>query len=254
MTRRRPPADVLRAFRAAGPARPLAGGQGTSWIAGDVVLKPDGGLLPEWLAGALAGVEKAGFRVAMPVPTRTGAWVHAGWTATRWVAGHATTTAWPEVVEAGRAFHRAVAGLGRPAFLDARRDPWAEADRVAWGERETRFSPGFAEVARRLRGALEPLGRAQLVHGDLTGNVLLTQGLDPAIIDIAPYWRPPAYAEGIVVADALCWHGAPASLPADVGVPVAAVARALLFRMATDDERGVAGADRYGAAAAAIGV
>jgi hypothetical protein len=63
-------------------------------------------------------------------------------------------------------------------------------------------------AAQRLRGALEPLGRYQS-----------------------------GYAEGVVIADALCGHDAPASLGELVDVPVAAVARALLFRMATTNER-----------------
>jgi hypothetical protein len=70
------------------------------------------------------------------------------------------------------------------------------------------------------------------VHGDLTNNVLLTAG-QPGIIDFSPYWRPPEYAEGIIIADALSWHEAPATLLEDVDVPVAAVARGLLFRMLT---------------------
>jgi hypothetical protein len=100
------------------------------------------------------------------------------------------------------------------------------------------------------------------LHADLTNNVLFAPGLPPAVIDISPYWRPPAYAEGVVVADALCWHDAPASLLQTTDVSVPAVARALLFRMATTNERvtsGAAAADlgdearRY-EAAAAIGV
>ncbi|MEV6598562.1 hypothetical protein AB0M36_17045 [Actinoplanes sp. NPDC051346] len=105
------------------------------------------------------------------------------------------------------------------------------------------------------------MGRPQLVHADLTKNVLLAPGLPPAIIDISPHWRPPAYAEGIVVADVLCWHDAPSTVWETVDVS-AAVARAMLFRMATTNERvrsGGEGVDlqdearRYGLAAAAIG-
>lgn len=64
------------------------------------------------------------------------------------------------------------------------------------------------------------------MHRDLTGNVLFSRSLPPAVIDISPYWRPPAYAEGVVVADALCWHEADGSLPDRAGVDTAAVARA----------------------------
>ncbi len=60
--------------------------------------------------------------------------------------------------------------------------------------------------------ALEPLGSPQIMHADLRGNILFSATLPPAVIDISPFWRPPEYAEGIVVADALCWHDAQAAL------------------------------------------
>ncbi|SNY71349.1 aminoglycoside phosphotransferase [Paractinoplanes atraurantiacus] len=260
------PSAVLRAFGADGPARPLAGGQGTSWAADHVVLKPDGGALHEWLAEAFADVTCEGFRLAAPVRARDGAWSAHGWSATRWVEGtepdYSAASTWQEILTAGRAFHRAVAHVGRPPFLDTRQDWWAQADRTAWSERTTSFVPEFVTLARRLEPALHPLGTPQLVHADLTQNVLFAPGLPPAIIDISPYWRPPAYADGIVVADALSWHDAPSSLWKTVGVSPAAVARALLFRMATTNERLLSGADanlrdearRYGRAATAIGL
>jgi uncharacterized protein (TIGR02569 family) len=231
------------------------------------VLKPDGGLLHEWLVEAFADVTADGFRLAMPVRARDGAWAVEGWSATRWVPGeepdYSTVSTWREILAAGRAFHQAVTHLDRPDFLDTRQDSWARADRAAWGERAIQCRPEFDSLARRLRPALEPLGDPQLVHADLTKNVLFAPGLPAAIIDISPYWRPPAYAEGVVVADALCWHEAPTSLWETVQVPVAAVARALLFRMTTTNERIRLGADgidvqdearRYGRAAEAIGL
>jgi len=122
----------------------------------------------------------------------------------------------------------------------------------------------FMAVASRLRVALEPLGRSQLVHGDLTGNVLFAQDQPPAVIDLSPYWRPPKYAEGVVLADALCWHDAPPSLLKEAEVSVTAVARGLLFRLLTTNERVVRQeisptalvkeARRYHAAACAIGL
>jgi uncharacterized protein (TIGR02569 family) len=262
-----PPPAVLAAFGVDGPARRLPGGQGTSWRAGDLVLKPDTGEVHGRLAEALADVVPDGFRLARPVRTLDGAWVRDGWVATRWVDGTApdpsAPSTWQRIVETGRAFHRAVAHVDRPGFLEARQDWWAVADRIAWEERPVELHPRLAEVARRLRPALTELGPSQLVHGDLTNNVLFVDGLPPAVIDISPYWRPPAYAEGVVVADALCWHGAPASLLELAGVPVPAVARALLFRIATTSERVASGvradglqqeAERYERAADAIGL
>lgn len=86
----------------------------------------------------------------------------------------------------------------------------------------------------RLAALRPPPGPPQLVHGDLTGNVLLSpHGGKPGIIDVSPYWRPAAYAEGVVAADALTWHNAPVSLFFALDVSREAVARGLLFRLLT---------------------
>lgn len=261
-----PPVSVLRAFGVEEPPRPLVGGQGSSWASEELVFKPGGGPVHEWLAGALDEVLADGFRLAAPVRTVHGTWSWEGWSATRWVEGvepdHTKRSTWLDILEAGRAFHRAIAHLDRPDCLDARDDWWAVADRAAWGEHVVQFRPEFADISRRLHRALEPLGPPQIVHADLTGNVLVGAMLPPAVIDISPYWRPTKYAEGVVVADALCWHGAQASLLVQAGVSAAAVARALLFRMATTNQAVSCGrgdvdledeARRYDLAAAAIG-
>ena len=139
----------------------------------------------------------------------------------------------------------------------------SDGQQMAWGEQAADFCSEFVDVSNRLQGALTPLGHSQVVHADLTGNVLFAPGLSPAVIDISPYWRPPEYAEGVVVADALCWHGAQRSLLELVDVSVTAVARALMFRMATTKERAASGAGgvdlqdearRYRAPASAIGL
>lgn len=262
-----PPVTVLRSFGVDASPQLLFGGQGTSWAVGGLVFKPTSDPAYEWLAQVLVDLVLDGVRLATPVPSGDGSWVCEGWGATRWVEGNqpdrAKASTWVQIVEAGRAFHRAVAHLHRPDVLDTRQGWWAVADRVAWGERAVDFCSEFADVSRRLQAALMPLGSSQLVHGDLTGNVLFAAGSAPAVIDISPYWRPPEYAEGVVVADALCWHGAQRSLLDLVGVSTAAVARALMFRMATTNERvasGVGGIDlqdearRYRTATSAIGL
>jgi hypothetical protein len=76
-----------------------------------------------------------------------------------------------------------------------------------------------------------------VIHGDLTGNVLFAPGVAPAIIDLAPYWRPPAFASAIVVADALVWEGADATLleaVAHVERFEQYLLRALVYRAVTD--------------------
>ena len=205
MSGERPSESVLRAFEAGSRPLQLPGGQGTSWKAGGLVLKPSDGPVHQWLGEALDGLVSDGVRVAMPFPSSNGTWTVDGWGATSFVPGSAPDlsqpSTWLGVIAAGRAFHRAVTHIRRPAFVDSRDDPWAVADRVAWGERPMRFVPELADVAARLLAQPDRPDEPQLVHCNLTGNVLFADGLPPAVIDISPYWRPPSYAEGVVVAD-----------------------------------------------------
>ena len=231
------------------------------------MLKPEAGAVYQWLAEATTDLEMEQARLAKPIRTRQGEWICDGWSATQRVPGgepdYSLESTWLEILKAGRVFHHAVAHLSRPTCLDARDDPWASADRAAWGEQVMPIHPELSDLCMRLRAVLEPLGPSQIVHGDLSGNVLLSPGNTPAIIDVSPYWRPTAYAEGVVMADALCWHDAAGSLLEQAGVSVPAVARALLFRMTTTSEFArssqravdVSGeAARYRIAAAAIGL
>jgi uncharacterized protein (TIGR02569 family) len=232
-----PPPAVLAGFGVGGPAVRLAGGQGTSWRVGEVVLKP--GVDPqfqEWVGTVLARIEQRGFRLPTVLRAGDGGWVVHGWGAESVIPGatvHEAASDWRSIISASRALHAATAALARPEFLDLRTDAWASADRDAWGEVPRTVAPELRGIVERLYAVPPPTGRAQLVHGDLTSNVLLMPDGPPSVIDFSPYWRPPTYAEGIVVADALCWHAAPPQTPQQVGVPVEAVARGLLFRTLT---------------------
>jgi hypothetical protein len=130
----------------------------------------------------------------------------------------------------------------RPGFIDTRHDPWADGDRVAWREQSIEGSRPYVELVGPLVDAWRPveLG-AQVVHGDLPGNVMFAAGLPPAIIDWPVYWRPPAWAAAVAVGDALCWYGAEPGLAARwAHLPEwgQMLIRALIYRMATDDLAG----------------
>lgn len=215
----------------------MPGGQGLTWRVGEFVLKPHvGSQYQEWLGTEVAAIEQRGFRLPTVRRAVDGAWVVQGWAAQSLVPGSTTRSSradWRSVVDAGRALHAATEPLARPAFLELRNDPWARADRAVWDEAPRRVGPELSAIVERLTPALSPMGPAQLIHGDLTDNVLLVPGEPPSIIDFSPYWRPPSYAEGIVIADALCWHDAPPEILQDAGVPITVVARGLLFRVMT---------------------
>jgi hypothetical protein len=118
-----------------------------------------------------------------------------------------------------------------------RSTPWAISDRVAWGEIPVSDYPEVTHL-RQLSAAIRPLSApGQLVHGDLSGNVLFHDRLPPAIIDFSPYWRPAPYASAIVVAGALVREGASTDILGavshvdDFGQYLV---RALIFRAMTD--------------------
>jgi hypothetical protein len=118
-------------------------------------------------------------------------------------------------------FHAVAAatGIGPSPLVTDRDDAWAVGDRVAWGEQQA--DREWPDAVHRLLDRLEPFVSSartsmsrQVVHGDLGTNVLFadTERLGPAVIDISPYYRPAAWADAIVVADAVAWEKAPLDL------------------------------------------
>jgi uncharacterized protein (TIGR02569 family) len=229
-----PPLEVLARFAAPGPPSPLAGGEGRAWRAGDLVLKPcDDPIEWEWLAEHVPTV-RTDVRLAPPVPTIDGEWLAEGWCAQPLLAG-AHAERWLDVLAVARKFHAAVRHLPRPAFIDNRTHAWSVGDRVAWDE----AAPPIAHpLLGRMLAIRRPIHAVpQVIHGDLTENVLFADGLPPAVIDVTPYWRPAGCASAIVVGDAIRWRDAdPAPLldaTADIeGFPQLLV-RAIIFRLVT---------------------
>jgi uncharacterized protein (TIGR02569 family) len=166
-----------------------------------------------------------------------GGFVVDGWTASSFCAGSHQRGRWLDIIAVGDRLHAALAGVARPAWVLTRDDPWSIADRAAWGEVPIAQFLHAPHVAR-LATLLAPTGApSQVIHSDLTGNVLFADPLPPAVIDLAVFWRPAAYASAVVVADAVAWEGAsPADLRPATSRPGFGqfLARAVLFRIITD--------------------
>ena len=241
-----PPRAVLESFDAVGAPVPLTGGRGNAWRVGELVLRPIDDDEPslDWQADLLGSIAGGDFRLSLPRRTVGGHFACEGWCAWQFVEGSHERRRWPEIIAVGELFHRALASVPQPELVGRRRDRWAVGDRVAWGEIPAeRFL--YVEHLPELIAARRPLeAPRQLVHGDLTGNVLFAEGLAPAIIDFSPYWRPTAYASAIVVADALVWEGADETLLDAVShIPSfpqflvrALIMRAVVDRLFRDDE------------------
>ena len=191
-----------------------------------------------WNCSPALDVSICEFRVSVPLQTRAGGWSSSGWTAWRFEPGERAVAPLGRHHRDRRASpHSALADRPRPALLAERSDRWAIGDRIAWGE----LSADSIEPAAHLPplcAALRPIdGRHQLVHGDLTGNVLFQAGLPPLIIDLSPYWRPATFGTAVIVADALVFEGADRGLAEsllDRADFAQYLLRALIFRVVAD--------------------
>lgn len=223
----RPPEHLLAAFGLKdGDPIPVGDGWDGGWRCGEVVLT----LVADparaaWSAKVRENLFVDGLRLARPVRSTDGRYVVSGWRADTFVAG-SPEPRHDEVVSVGVRLHEATANLERPRFLtQAPVPPWTDvdvftaADRAAWEDRPLHNLPLGApvpedtedrqrsrEVLGQLAGLRKPTKSAsQLVHGDLYGTVLFAGTAAPGITDITPYWRPPSWAAGVAVVDALSW-------------------------------------------------
>ena len=250
-----PSARVLDLFAVPDDPRPLPGGQGRSFLAGDLVLSPGRDpVVQDWLNPVIArlavaldqepGRRPGDLRLAVPVPARDGSWVVDGWGASRYEPGTVTSRDLSLVRAAGALLHArlATAVPRRPAVLDLRTDRWAAAERIAFGEGEpTTDDPALARLVERGRRAIGDGPSPwpdQLVHADLAGNVLLDAAGSPLVIDLAPAWRPAQWADAVCVLDAVLWSGADRAELLDLSRDSSrtAMVRAVLFRALSDAE------------------
>jgi hypothetical protein len=227
-----PPPAVLAAF-GVDDATLLTGGQGTTYRAGDIVVKPVLDVVEaEWVAALVDGLPHPDdLRIIRPVRASDGSWVVDGWAAWRWLEGEHRLLPTVALLALADRLHRLLRDVPWSPVLETD-SPWARGHAWAHGEIELEVPPSFAAVVAELRaiaGTPSPDERRQLIHGDIAGNVLIADGLAPAIIDLSLDWAATDYAKAIVVVDAVGWLGAPAE---DLAlVPPHLAARAALFRL-----------------------
>jgi hypothetical protein len=232
-----PPHEVLTAYGFSERPQPMAGGRVSgAWQVGGAVLKRVGDPAEEaWRRTVyLDWPSDSGVRVPRPLPDRKGQWVVDGWSAHALVPGRTVSVVedpdWFRV--ACESFLDVTSALARPAFLDTRDDPWTTADRLLDADAEPPAAvAGFVKECRGEGECVE--GRPQVVHADLSGNVL-RDGQVAGVIDWPVQWWPRALALAVVVVDALCWQGATEELLDDwKDVGGAALRRALAWRAVT---------------------
>jgi uncharacterized protein (TIGR02569 family) len=238
-----PPSSVLAAFGVSAEPIPLGGGFAGAWRCGRLVLKrsdaPHAALESE--ARVLGSVASATLRIGRLERAVNGSIAVDGWIARGFLEGDHAPHRAREIIAVGDALNAALEGVARAdaaSMVEGRTDPWARADRIAWGEEPVPSVPEFdAYPLPQLVAARQPVrAPSQLVHGDLAGNVLFADGLPPAVIDFSPYWRPAVWAQSVAVGDCVMWLGAPLDLVdalagrADLGQ---CLVRAIIFRHVT---------------------
>lgn len=217
--------------------RPVVWAGRRAWRCGDLLLRPvPDKVVAAWSAGVLDGLKVDGLRIAQPVRSSDGRWVVGGWAANRYVAG-TVEPRYDAVLTAGTRLHDALADVERPRILDGRDDLATRSAAAAFGERRAVLDPAtggtlFTQLAAYRTPVRMP---SQLVHPELFGAVLFDERGTPALIELAPCWRPAPWAIAVVVVDAVAWGGGdPGLLERWTGADEwpQALLRAVLFRLA----------------------
>jgi uncharacterized protein (TIGR02569 family) len=197
-----PGCEVLEEFGLTGSITRLGSGSSIGFRVGDVVLKrvrKDCRSYVDQVAEWFKVVHGEKFRVPKPVSTQAGKWMTEGrWTAWTYIEGHHDYAQHVNVsILAIKEFHKEISHIPRPSFLDTDDSLYNRADRLAWDEKLESIHPDLKfeiEILYSLRRPIDGL-QNQLIHGDINPqNILLSDNEKPAIIDMAPYWRPAGFA------------------------------------------------------------
>ncbi len=220
----------------------LSGGMNRSIRVGSIVYKPVGDIVEAtWCQECLSQLTPDQFRIAHPVRSLRGHWAESGWIASRWVEGvGGPQWHWNEILEVSQRFHRALGSVIKPPFLLKRSHRWAVADRAAWREASIQWLPKTISRVRILDELWKPLNLSpQVIHGDMSGNVLFSSGQTPAVIDFSPYWRPAAFADAVILMDGMLWYAWDEVVPLIPQTPtfLQLLVRAALFRLGALNER-----------------
>ena len=189
----------------------LKGGQGTTYRAGNNILKPSEGTeIQKWTAEAYQSLpESSEVRFPRPIKSINETWIYDGYIALSFVEGEHVKGHYTEKLSASIAFHKLLKGIPKPDFVGLGNNSWSVGDLVAWDNQEFKYDQEFMDLYNQIKPHLKKLNLpAQLVHGDLSGNFLVHPSLPVAIIDYSHAWAPNGFAEGIMLADVIAWENA----------------------------------------------
>lgn len=210
----KPDDNVLKQFNLQGDIEFLAGGEGRTFKVGQVVLKhinKDSEEYTNWIANLFSKTKEQNFRIAKPIQNISGTWVtEDGWSAWEFLEGDHNFKNHIQVsIKAIVSFHNALKDFSEHDFLKQDDNPFTRADKYAWGEKPEHIHSDLRDLVESLYSIRKPVEglKDQIIHGDLNPeNILVSNSLPPAIIDIAPYWRPPEFALAIYAYWIAAWR------------------------------------------------
>src|SRR5688572_27162430 len=169
-----PSEEILFAFGIEDSPILLEGGEGTSFQAGNFILKPVENLEEaNWRAELMNSIVEDGFRVPHPVKSKNNKWVEGGWCVYTFLEGKEVKNRWAEKIDVSRRFHKALVNIAKPDFIDEASHPWATSDKMVWGMKPMKYAEWLKPTMTKLERLLKPINlKDQLIHGDMTGNIL----------------------------------------------------------------------------------
>jgi len=188
----------------------LPGGQNTSILAGNVVIKP----INEqekycWLAEEFENIYSNKLLIAKPITNNKKCYLYKGYGATNYINSHFYRNRLKQKIKAAEEFHRIVNKIKKPKQFNTWISPWSEATKIAWQEVDLPKTNNVA-VNSILENIIDDYTIVKLdnqfIHSDLAGNILF-QYYKPVIIDISPEFRPIEYAHTLLITDSIAWHG-----------------------------------------------
>jgi len=206
-----PTKSIAQAFNSEMQPTLLLGGQKTTYVSGNIVLKPTNDITySNWIAETFKVLpESPTLRFARPIKSINGTWVHQGYVAWSFLKGRHVKGQYDKKIAASLEFHKLLKNISKPDFLGTPTSSWSTADLVAWQKLDFNYDKEFMELYNQIKPHLKPLKLpSQLVHGDISGNFLFEPGLPPAIIDFSPAWAPNLFSEGIMLTDAITYEKA----------------------------------------------
>lgn len=196
--------DIAKQFNVDRNAILMESGEGRTYKSGNVILKyinNDSLEQTKWIIDLFHNIKEDGFRVPRPIAALDDKWItNDGWSAWTFLEGnHEYKRHIPLIINSIIDFHKAIKNVPRPSFFDEDSE-YRRSDKYAWDDLPTKIHPKIEPLVMKLYKFKKPVDglENQIIHGDLgPENVLLSTGLEPGIIDIAPYWRPVEFALAI---------------------------------------------------------